>query len=71
LCRHAIHAICGRANEDLLASGDTEGADEGVNGFIGADADEEVGWGEGLGGVMVGIAEGAELLFEVFLVAVS
>jgi hypothetical protein len=66
---HAVHAVGGRADEDLLAAGDAESADERVDGFIGADADEEVVRGERFGGVVVGIAEGAELLFEVVLMS--
>jgi hypothetical protein len=66
---HAIHAVCGRADEDLLATGDAEGANEGIDGFVRADADEEVVWGEGFGGVGVGVAEVAELLLELYLVA--
>jgi hypothetical protein len=70
LCGHAVHAIGGRADEDFFAARDAKGANEGVDGFIGADADKEVVWSEGLGGVGVRIAECAKLLFEVDLVAV-
>jgi hypothetical protein len=49
--------------------GNAEGADECIDCFIGADADEKVAWAESLGSVRVGVAEGAELLLEVFLVA--
>jgi hypothetical protein len=70
LCGDAIHAVCGRTCEDLLFAGYAEGADKGVDGFIGADADEEVGGCDGLGGVGVGVAEVAEELLEFFLVAI-
>jgi hypothetical protein len=68
---HTVHAIRGWADEDLFAARNAEGADERIDRFIGADTDEEVAWAESLGSVSVGVAEGAELLFEVFLVAVS
>jgi hypothetical protein len=67
LCGHAVHAVGRRADENLFAAGNAEGTDEGINGFVRADADEEVVGGEGLGGVGVGIAEVAELLFELYL----
>jgi hypothetical protein len=34
LCGHAVHAIGRRADEDLLATGDAEGADKGVDSFV-------------------------------------
>jgi len=49
--------------------GDAEGADEGVNGFVGADADEEVVGSEGFRGVDIYVAIVAEALLEVYLVA--
>jgi hypothetical protein len=65
----AVHAVGGRAGEDLFAAGDAEGAEEGVDGFVGADADEEVFGGERFCRVGVGVAEVAEELLEVCLVA--
>ena len=65
----AVHAVGGRAGEDLVLSGDAEGAEEGVDGFIGANAYKEVVGGEGLRGVSVRVAEVAEVLLEFDLVA--
>jgi hypothetical protein len=68
--RDGVHPVGGRADQDAILAWHAEGAEEGVDGFIGADADEEVGRGEGLGGVGVGVAEVAEELLEVVLVGV-
>jgi len=46
-----------------------EGAEQGVDGFVGADADEEVGGVQVFGCVRVGVAEVAEELLEFVLVA--
>jgi len=46
-----------------------EASEEGIDGFVAADAEEEVQWGESLGGVSVGGAEVTDKLLEVVLVA--
>lgn len=69
MCADAVHAVCGRADEDAVARGDAERAEEGVDGFVAADACEEVGGCEGSRGVRVCVAEVAEELLEVVLVA--
>ena len=58
-----VHAVGWGAGQDLGGSGGTEAAEEGVDGFVGADADEEVRGSQGFGGVGVGVAEVAEVLF--------
>jgi hypothetical protein len=65
----AVHAVGWGTDENAVARGDAEGAEEGVNGFVAADACEEVGGREGGGGVSVCVAQVAEELFEVVLVA--
>ena len=52
-----VHAVGGRAGEDFVAARDAEGAEKGVDCFVAAYADEEVGGGEILFGVYVGVAE--------------
>jgi len=59
---YAVHSVGWWAGEDLVAAGDAETADQGVDGFVGADAYEEVFGGEGFGSVCVGVAEVAEEL---------
>ena len=54
---HGVHAVGGWAGEDFVAARDAEGAEEGVDCFVAAYADEEVGGGEILFRVDVGVAE--------------
>jgi hypothetical protein len=60
-----VHAIGRRAYEYLFAGRYAEGADEGIDGFIGADANEEVIRCERFRGMDVDVAIVAEVLFEV------
>jgi hypothetical protein len=71
LRRDAVHAVGGRADEDLIARGDAEAAQQGVDGLVAADAYEQVCRADGLGGVSVGVAEGAEEGLQVVLVRVG
>lgn len=66
-----VHAVGRGADEDAVEPRAAEGAEEGVDGFVGADAEEEVGGGQGEGAVRVGVAEGAEGGFEGRLVGVG
>ena len=56
LCGYAVHAVCGRAREDLVFAWDAEGAEEGVDRFVGADAYEEVFGREGFRRVRVRVS---------------
>ena len=63
LRRDRVHAVGGWAGEDFVAARGAEGAEQGVDCFVAAYAYEEVGGGEGFGGVGVGVAEVDEGLF--------
>ena len=69
MCGDAVHAVGGRAGEDFVASWDAEAAEERIDGFVRADAHEEVVWSEVLGRVDVSVAEVAEEFFKGDLVA--
>lgn len=71
LGRHGVHAVGGRAGEDAVAAGYAEAAQQGVDGLVAADSDEEVVGRERLGSVGVRVAQGAELLLQVGLVGVG
>jgi N-acetylglutamate synthase-like GNAT family acetyltransferase len=66
-----VHAVGGRARQDLVFARGAEGADKSVNGFIAANTDEEVVGCQVLFCVGVGVAEVAEQLLELRLVAVE
>jgi len=70
LSRDGVHAVGGRADEDAVDAGHAEAPQQGVDGLIAADADEQVVRGEGLLGVGVGRPQVAEQLLEVGLVRV-
>lgn len=65
-----VHAVGGGADQDAVTGGDTEAAQEGIDGLVGADADKEVVRGEGLVRVGTGAAQVAQLLLEGVLVRV-
>ena len=69
MCGDAVHAVGGRAGEDFVAPWDAEAAKERIDGFVRADAYEEVVWGEVLGRMDVGVAEVAEEFFKGGLMA--
>jgi hypothetical protein len=71
LCGDRVHSICWWTNEDFVAPGDAETAEEGIDCFIAADAYKEVFWSERFRGVDVGVAEVYEELFEGGLVRVG
>jgi len=67
----AVHAVGGGADEDLIAGGDAETAQQGVDGLVAPDAHKQVCRADGLGSVGVGVAEGAEEGLQVVLVRVG
>lgn len=70
LGRDGVHAVGWRAGQDLVFAGGAEGTEEGVDGFITADADEKVVRGQGFLCVGFGVAQVAEELFKRHLVRV-
>lgn len=56
LRRDGVHAVCRGACQDAVLAGDAEAAQQGVDGLVAADTDEEVGRRERLFGVGVGVA---------------
>lgn len=71
LGRHGVHAVGGRAGEDAVAAGHAEAAQQGVDGLVTADSDEEVIGRERLRSVGVRVAQGAKLLLQIGLVGVG
>ena len=65
----AVHSISGRADEDLVFAWDAEGAEERIDGFVGADTHEEVVGCESFRGVSVRVTEVAKVLLEFYLVS--
>ena len=65
-----VHAVRRGADENGVAAGDAEAAQQGVDGLVAADADEQVIRRDGARRVVVGVSEVAEELLELALVRV-
>lgn len=68
---HGVHAVRRGARQDAVLAGDAEAAQQGVDGLVAADADEQVLGADGLGGVGVRVAQPAEQLLQLGLVRVG
>ena len=67
----AVHSVGRWAGQDLILAGCAEASEQGVDGFIGSDTDEEALGLEGFLCVVVGITEVAEELLKFDLVTES